>query len=145
MPGSENSRNETASPVFVDANVLVALFNASDSLHARAVALWQLLREQGSPLVTSDFVVAEALTVLRLRAGIPVALEFGAELLYKTKALEIISVDRPLLYRAFEVFSRIPARDMSFTDATIIALSQERGFIVVTFDATLRKFLGEQR
>lgn len=132
---------EAARAVFVDANVLVALFNKSDSLHAKAVALWQLLREQGSPLVTSDFVLAEALTVLRLRSSIPAALKLGNELLYKTKALEIISIDRPLVYRAFEIFSRIPARDVSFTDATIIALSQEHGFIVATFDKTLLKFL----
>lgn len=132
---------EAARAVFVDANVLVALFNKSDSLHAKAVVLWQLLREQGSRLVTSDFVLAEALTVLRLRASIPAALKFGDELLYKNKALEIISIDRSLVYQAFEIFSRIPARDVSFTDATIIALSQERGFIVATFDKTLLKFL----
>jgi predicted nucleic acid-binding protein len=55
--------------VVLDANVLVALLYADDSLHQRAVELTTRLENEGHSLVLVDFLVFEALSVLCRRAA----------------------------------------------------------------------------
>jgi predicted nucleic acid-binding protein len=55
--------------VVLDANVIVALLYADDSLHQRAVHLTTRLENEGHSLVLVDFLVFEALSVLCRRAA----------------------------------------------------------------------------
>jgi predicted nucleic acid-binding protein len=55
--------------VVLDANVIVALLDAADSQHARAVELTERLEAEGHDLVLVDFLVFEALSVLCRRAA----------------------------------------------------------------------------
>jgi predicted nucleic acid-binding protein len=55
--------------VVLDANVLVALLYADDSLHLRAVDLTTRLEGEGHSIVLVDFLVFEALSVLCRRAA----------------------------------------------------------------------------
>ncbi len=55
--------------VVLDANVIVALLYADDSLHQRAVDLTTRLENEGHSLVLVDFLVFEALSVLCRRAA----------------------------------------------------------------------------
>jgi predicted nucleic acid-binding protein len=55
--------------VVLDANVIVALLYADDSLHQRAVDLMTRLENEGHSLVLVDFLVFEALSVLCRRAA----------------------------------------------------------------------------
>lgn len=55
--------------VALDANVIVALLYADDSLHQRAVDLTTRLENEGHSLVLVDFLVFEALSVLCRRAA----------------------------------------------------------------------------
>ncbi len=54
--------------VVLDANVIVALLYADDSLHRRAVDLTTRLENEGHSVVLVDFLVFEALSVLCRRA-----------------------------------------------------------------------------
>ena len=54
--------------IVLDANVIVALLYADDSLHQRAVELMKRLEGEGHSLVLVDFLVFEALSVLCRRA-----------------------------------------------------------------------------
>lgn len=128
-----------ARAVVVDANVLVALFNQDDTLHKRAVALWQEFRnDQELLLYTSNFVLAEVLTVLRLKASREAALSFGAIVFGQTKVLQVVYIDRELMKRAYEIFSRVPIKDFSFVDASLVALSEAFQAELATFDKHLR-------
>jgi predicted nucleic acid-binding protein len=55
--------------VVLDANVIVALLYADDSLHRRAVDLTTRLEADGHSLVLVDFLIFEALSVLCRRAA----------------------------------------------------------------------------
>ena len=55
--------------VVLDANVIVALLYADDSLHRRAVDLTTRLEGEGHGIVLVDFLVFEALSVLCRRAA----------------------------------------------------------------------------
>jgi predicted nucleic acid-binding protein len=55
--------------VFVDTSALLAVLVSNDLHHAEAVRVWQRELEQGSDLVTSNYVVVEATAVLQHRVG----------------------------------------------------------------------------
>ena len=50
--------------IALDANVVIGLLDRSDSLNARAEALYVRIRESGDAPLTLDFVVQEAISVL---------------------------------------------------------------------------------
>jgi hypothetical protein len=54
--------------VALDANVLVGLFDPGDSLHENAIALIDEIGETGVAIVSLDFIVEEALSVLCRRS-----------------------------------------------------------------------------
>ena len=125
--------------VVVDSNIFIALFNQDDTLHERAVALWQEFRDdQGVLLYTSNFVLAEVLTVLRLRVSRTAAQSFGAIVFGQTRALHVIYIDHDLMKQSYEIFSTVPIKDFSFVDASLVALSKAFQAELVTFDKHLR-------
>ncbi len=125
--------------VVVDSNILIALFNQDDSLHERAAALWREFRDDpGILLYTSNFVLSEVLTVLRLRVGRAAALSFGAIVFGQTRALHVVYIDHELMKQAYEIFSTVPIKDFSFVDASLVALSEAFQAELATFDKHLR-------
>jgi uncharacterized protein len=60
--------------IFVDAGVWIARFYPTDQHHVRAS---QWLRQNRQPLITTDYIVDEALTVLKARGQAQRALELG--------------------------------------------------------------------
>jgi predicted nucleic acid-binding protein len=56
--------------VFVDTSALLALLDADDPHHANAVAAWERLADEGSALVTTNYVVVETIAVVRHRLGL---------------------------------------------------------------------------
>ena len=67
------------SAVFVDTAGWMALADAADPLHADSRAARDAALEAGQRLVTTDFVVDETLTLLRLRLGLAAAEAWWAQ------------------------------------------------------------------
>ena len=65
--------------VFVDTSAFLAFKNRRDALHTESLAVKTRLLDTGKSLVTSDYVLDERYTIIRLRAGHHVAVEFGEE------------------------------------------------------------------
>lgn len=65
--------------------------------------------EAGELLVTSDYVLDESYTIIRLRAGHPIAVEFG-EAVRGSRALHIESVTPEILNRAWMIFKTFSTR-----------------------------------
>ena len=76
--------------IFIDANVFIALLNRQDGLHERASVLWSELENKRHNLVTSNFVISEVITVLSMRAGKQVALQFADAVYRKTAVLNVL-------------------------------------------------------
>jgi hypothetical protein len=63
--------------IFVDTSAFLAIENRRDSYHSKAIRFRDSCLKAGSVLVTSDYVLDETYTILRVRAGHGIAVQFG--------------------------------------------------------------------
>jgi uncharacterized protein len=110
--------------VFVDTAGWVACADAADTVHTRAKAARDAALEQGQPLVTTDYVVDETLTVLRLRLGLRAAESWWRQIDASSRLRwERISVER--FDRARTLFFQFRDKNFSFTDCSSFVVMQE--------------------
>jgi len=82
--------------------------------------------------------VVETVTLLRRRAGFPVALRVGERLLSGAVG-EVVHVGAPLMASGWSIFERYRDHDLSLTDCVSFALMRERRIErAFTFDADYR-------
>ena len=125
---------ERSERVFVDTNYFVALFNPSDTLHARAIRIGKEIDAAGVRLVMSNFIFLETVTILAQRRGKDTAREAGKYLL-DGGGIEIIHLDEVLQRSSWAIFRELREKNMSFVDASIIAiLKAEDMSRLITFD-----------
>jgi predicted nucleic acid-binding protein len=123
--------------IFVDTGAWYASLVPTDPNHAKAAA-W--LSTNRSRLLTTDYVIDETLTLLRVRGERKRALLFGARLLSGELA-EVHKITAADLTLAWETFERFDDKDWSFTDCTSRVVMRERGVTVAfAFDPHFRQF-----
>jgi predicted nucleic acid-binding protein len=110
--------------LFVDTSAVVALLSAADEHHADAVAVWKEIVAEGPQLVTTDLVLAEAVVVVRARAGFDLSVRAGERLL--ADPFEIVWVDRALLDDAWRLYRRYRDHDLSLCDCVSFAVMRRR-------------------
>ena len=127
--------------VFVDTGVFYAYYDADASRHDRAVAAFERLfdGEYGRPY-TSDYVADETITLTRKRTGSFERADAVADRLIgdrpAAKKLELLTVGVDGLRDSLAVFRQYADHDLSFTDATTVALCERRGIdAVLSFDS----------
>lgn len=106
--------------VFVDTSAFVALVNRSDQNHGRAQEFFAGLKP-ADRLHTSNFILDETITRLRMTAGHRAALEF-AEATYQSPLYAIHTIERVLEKKALEIFKKFRDKKLSFTDCTSFSL-----------------------
>ncbi len=123
--------------IFVDTGAWYAAFVANDPDHAAAAA-W--FRKNTEPLFTTDYVLDELLTLLRVRREIPVALKIGPLLLDESLAtLEFVLPQD--VRQAWVVFQSFRDKEWSFTDCVSRVVMQRRGINeAFAFDDHFRQF-----
>jgi uncharacterized protein len=125
--------------VFVDTSAWYAIAVPTDPGHA-AVLSWY--RSNRLPIVTTDFVVDETLTLLRARGESDRAIMFGRRF-FDLAELPIRYVDRSELRWAWEIFRDQPLRRWSFTDCTSRAVIERMHIkYALTFDRHFAEFGG---
>ncbi len=126
--------------IFVDTSAFVAFLVASETHHEQARALVARLNRQGSPLVTSDFVLDETYTLLKVRFGAFVAIRFG-EGIRDSRWVRVRQVGPDIQERAWQIFRRTHDQDFSFTDCTSFALMESsRIDTALGFDRGFERF-----
>ena len=120
--------------VFVDAGPLFARHIKRDQYHAPSVAQWKWLAADRRPLVTSNFVLDEAATLLGRRAGYAYAAE-KARGWFTSKSMKILRPDADDELAALGRFTQYAGRGVSFTDCLSFALMTRHGVrTAFTFD-----------
>jgi predicted nucleic acid-binding protein len=123
--------------IFVDSSAWFAFYSLRDANHAEAARLFQSFRE---PLVTTDYVVDETLTLLRARYENERALAFGEKVIDKRTAT-ILQIDDHDFSDAWSTFRRFHDKEWSFTDCTSFVVMQRLGIQkAFAFDDHFRQF-----
>jgi predicted nucleic acid-binding protein len=111
--------------VFVDTAGWVMLSDASDAAHVRAKRFRDEWMERGGIFVSTDFVLDETLTLLRMRLGIDAAERWWNQVDGSTR-LMWESVDASRAEKARRWFFRWRDKAFSFTDCTSFVVMKER-------------------
>ncbi|MGH9381445.1 MAG: type II toxin-antitoxin system VapC family toxin [Thermoanaerobaculia bacterium] len=111
--------------VFVDTGAWAAVQVVDDEHHAEAAETLQALLALPAAPVTTNHVIGETYTLLRVTAGYGAASRF-LHLIAKTARLERVFVPEPLESRAFTLLAQFQDHDFSFVDATSFALMRTR-------------------
>lgn len=109
--------------VFVDTGAWYALADNRDPDHADAVSF---LKQNTLPLATTNFVLDETVTLLRVRLGWKAACDFG-EKIWKSNLLSLIRVKEEDEQNAWEIFVKYKDQDFSYTDCTSFAVMNRFG------------------
>jgi len=123
--------------IFVDTGAWYASLVPTDPHHATAV---QWLATNHSPLLTTDYVIDETLTLLRVRGQRERALMFGRRLFDDDLANihKITAADLKLAWNTFEQFDD---KSWSFTDCTSKIVMEQLGVkIAFAFDHHFHQF-----
>ena len=110
--------------VFVDTGGFAALYYDNDQRHEPAKKVWGEFGEQNARLFTSNYVVAETINLLRVRAGYQACLRFGGDI-FSSKAVKILRISESHEMKAWEIFKKYADQDFSFTDCASFALMQD--------------------
>ena len=123
--------------IFVDTGAWFASMVPSDANHAAAAA-W--LEQNSEPLLTTDYVFSETITLLVTRGQRPQAEAFGATILSgKLASLHVIALEE--IQVAWEVFLRFNDKQWSFTDCTSKLIIEKLGLTkAFSFDHHFRQF-----
>ena len=110
--------------VFVDTGGWVALRYVRDQYHGRALAALKRLRNEGLGFVTSEWVLAEAVTLLKARGAVEQALALGDAL--RSGRLGYMAESTPeRRRRAWELFVRYRDRRVGWVDCASFAVMEE--------------------
>ena len=111
--------------IFVDTGAWYASEVEDDVNHAAARKfLGPLSRGAYGVPLTTDYVLDEAMTLLRSRRGLPAAVAF-ADKVRSSSSVRVAWVDEGLFGRGLELFRRSEGRRWSFTDCTSFALMKQ--------------------
>jgi uncharacterized protein len=123
--------------IFVDTGAWYASLVPTDPDHAIAV---QWLANNHSPLLTTDYVVDETLTLLRVRGERKRALLLGTRFFHHGLA-EIHKLTSADLTLAWETFEQFDDKSWSFTDCTSKVVIEQRGIkVAFAFDHHFHQF-----
>jgi uncharacterized protein len=103
--------------VFVDTGAWYALQVGDDEWHEAAVATLRGLIASRHPLVTTNHIVGETYTLMRMTCGYAAAVAF-LDRLEESRRVERIFVGKELEARAYRLLRHYADQDFSFVDAT---------------------------
>lgn len=121
---SDDTVASTADPVaFVDSSAIVALVDRNDAAHEAVVAAYRDLLEQGYKLFTTNYVIAETVSLLAEGAGADVARQW-----LRDHRLPVYHADEEDDHRAraLVIASRSP-RGLSYVDAISLVVMERLG------------------
>jgi uncharacterized protein len=123
--------------VFVDTGAWFAYFVRRDPDH-QAARTW--MRQNRQPLVTTDYILDELLTLLKLRENYRVAAAAG-EAIWQQRVARIEYVTVEDITRTWEVFRQYDDKDWSFTDCTSKVIIERLGIThAFAFDGHFEQF-----
>lgn len=125
--------------IFVDSSAWIAFFDPRDQHHSEALTFLGGAAAAQLPLSTSDYVLSETVTRLRMSASHRIGLR-AWELLESGSLASLIEIDPDCRSRALVRFRKCHDQCFSLTDCTSFAIMDDLGLLeALTFDADFRR------
>jgi len=113
--------------IFVDSGAWIALLDQRDQFHERALRFQrELARGTHGRLVTTDYVLDEAVTYLRLHAGGDAIREFR-RLLAESESIQIVWTSSDRFWEAWQRLERRTDKRWSLTDCLSFVTMESLG------------------
>ena len=123
--------------IIVDTGGWFAGFIPSDPDHAAAAA-WMAANR--TPLLTTDYIIDETLTLMRARSQNRKAIEFGT-LVFAGRLATVHYLTPTEIATAWDVFHRFADKEWSFTDCTSKVVMESLGIATAfSFDQHFHQF-----
>lgn len=120
--------------IFVNTSGWLALYNHNDSNHPAARALWDSLRNEPVLFVTTDYVLDQVYTALKVFGSLHAA-QAVHEVLSRSELVRLFMADSVIFERAWRIFLEDEQPHWTFTDCINYAVIQYTGASeVFTFD-----------
>lgn len=101
--------------LFLDTSFIIALEDADDQNHDKAIHYWEKFKKEPHKLITTTYVFDETITLLKRRLGFVKASSVG-EMLLGSSLMEIVHVSQEDFYKGWEMFLKHNDKGYSFTD-----------------------------
>ncbi len=106
--------------IFVDTSAWCAYFDKTDAEHTSAA---QFMNQLTLPLITSNYIVDETLTLIQDRMGRHLAIRIGKQF-FAEQIAQVVRITIHDEAAAFKIFSQYTDKNFSFTDCTSFALME---------------------
>lgn len=135
--------DSSSSPLMIDSNFFIALFNPDDSLHEKAQTTAQKIIHSQQSYALTNYIFLEIVTVLSQKRGKARSRTIGNTLLQSAR---IIHIDEWLHQHTWSIFCNVHQKDISFVDCSTIAAMKSEGITtLLTFDAQFKKLQKHHR
>ena len=127
--------------ILIDANVFIALNFPLDSCHQKAKKLFDKIKNSYQ-LVTNNYLVSEALTVLLIKTkNIQKTKTLAFRFYHQPDPFLMIQINKKLQLKTLEIFSNQKKPKLSFPDCTLVAQALDQKITTIfTFDRNVKKF-----
>jgi predicted nucleic acid-binding protein len=114
--------------VFVDTGAWIGIAVARDQSHAAAARYARGLAEGNVPLLTTNYVLAEAYTRIRYDDGHPKALVFDGSIreMIRRRQLAVSWITPPVHEEAMELFRRYAHQEFSVVDCASFVVARRK-------------------
>ena len=117
--------------IFIDSS---AFFVLGDRSSEKGKAVEALIFERETPLVTTNLVLAETLSLVTKRIGKVKGIEVGEKILH-SGITRLVYLDAELQDEAWRLYKKYKDKDFDFIDATSLVFCQKHGIReVITLD-----------
>lgn len=106
--------------VFIDTGAFCALTIPNDQHNSSAKSHYKQIHKDRALLYTSEYVLDETYTLLKMRSSHETAIKFMTEL--EAAAITVLSVTADITEAAKAIFRKFEDRKLSYTDCTSFAL-----------------------
>ena len=125
--------------IFIDTSFFKALVDADDEFHNKSVKIWEGVDRKNTELITSNYVLDESFTLIRIRCGIEKVQKFKDMIASSGGELKIIRVTIKDEAGAWKWFENDWA-GLSFTDCvSFFVMKRLGGKKILTFDKHFKR------
>jgi len=103
--------------LFIDTSAFVALEDRDDQHHERALRLFRRIREERPILVTSNLILAEAVSLIGRRLYPVKAADFGQRL-HASRVIRLLYLTQEIEALALKTYRKFNRPELSFVDCT---------------------------